>query len=312
MTNRKTVPSQVYFVMLAGIAAVSMAAIFIRFAMTEGIPANAIAAGRLTLSALILTPFALRGHWPALRQLSRRDLLLAVASGFILAVHFATWIASLGMTSVLISVAFVCTGPLWVAILEVIFLRARLALLVIVGLVVAFIGGLVIGVGGDSAAPLTGEALMGGLLALAGAVAFAIYLVIGRKLRAKLSLIPYIWLVYGFASVFLLLLVAATGTAITGYSAQGYFWILLLAIMPQLIGHSSFNYALRYLSATFVAVATQMEPIGSAIAALILLNETPTLQQAIGSLAIIGGVILTSLGQQTSDSTATAEHAEEL
>ncbi len=312
MTNRKAVPPQVYFVMLAGVAAVSMAAIFIRFAMAEGIPAHAIAAGRLTLSALILTPFALRGHWHVLKGLGRGDLLLAVASGFILAIHFATWIASLGMTSVLISVAFVCTGPLWVALLEVIFLRARLALLVIVGLIVAFIGGLVIGVGGDTAAALTGEALTGGLLALAGAVAFAIYLVIGRKLRAKLSLIPYIWLVYGFAAIFLLLLVLATGTPITGYSPQGYFWIALLAIMPQLIGHSSFNFALRYLSATFVAVATQMEPIGSALAALILLKETPTTQQAIGSLAIIVGVILTSFGQQRSEAVEVAENAEEL
>ncbi len=312
MTNRKAVPPQVYFVMLAGVAAVSMAAIFIRFAMAEGIPANAIAAGRLTLSALILTPFALRGHWTVLKQLRRGDLLLAVASGFILAIHFATWIASLGMTSVLISVAFVCTGPLWVALLEVVFLRARLAVLVIIGLIVAFIGGLVIGVGGDTAAPLTGEALTGGLLALAGAVAFAIYLVIGRKLRSKLSLIPYIWLVYGFAAIFLLLLVLATGTPITGYSPQGYFWIALLAIMPQLIGHSSFNFALRYLSATFVAVATQMEPIGSALAALILLKETPTTQQAIGSLAIIVGLILTSFGQQRSVEVEVAENAEEL
>ena len=297
MTNR--IPPQVYFVMLAGIAAVSFAAIFVRSAMAEGIPSPAIAAGRLTLSALILTPFALRGHRDVLSKLTRADILLAAVSGLLLAIHFGTWIASLGLTSVLISVVFVGTSPLWVALLEVIFLRARLAPLVVVGLVIAFIGGLVIGLGGETGiTAFTGDSLTGSLLALAGAVALALYLVIGRKLRAKLPLIPYIWLVYGFAAIFLLIVVLVTQTSLTGYSAQGYMWIVLLALVPQLIGHGSFNFALRYLSATFISISTQMEPIGSAIAAYLLFSETPTREQLYGSVAILVGVILASLGQQ--------------
>lgn len=312
MIERKSIPPQVFFVLLAGIAAVSFAAIFIRFAMAEGIPTPAIAAGRLTLAALVLTPFALRGHAGILKALTRADVLLAAASGLILAVHFATWIASLSYTTVLISVVFVGTGPLWVALLEVVFLRTRLAPLVIIGLMIAFIGGLVIGLGDPSGMAFTGDSLTGGLLALAGAVAIAVYLVIGRKLRAKLPLIPYIWLVYGFAAIFLLLLVLVTGTPLLGYSPQGYFWIALLALVPQLIGHSSFNFALRFLSATYVSIATQMEPIGSAVAAYFLLNETPSAQQWYGSVAILIGVILASFGQQAAQQPAikTPSHQE--
>jgi drug/metabolite transporter (DMT)-like permease len=297
MTDPKLIPPRVYVVLLAGIAAVSFAAIFVRFALAEGIPTPAIAAGRLTLSALILTPLALRVHGDALKRLTRADLLLAAASGLLLAIHFGTWIASLAYTTVLISVVFVATSPLWVALLEVVFLRVRLAALVVVGLLIAFVGGLVIGVGGESGTAFTGESLTGGLLALAGAVAIAVYLVIGRKLRAKLPLVPYIWLVYGFAAAFLLLLVLITRSPMIGYSAQGYFWIALLALMPQLIGHSSFNFALRYLSATYVSLATQMEPIGSAVAAFFLLNEKPTAPQLVGSAAILIGVVLATLGQ---------------
>lgn len=293
-----SVPTRVYTILMTGVTAASLAAIFIRIAQGEGMSSAFIAAGRLTLSALILTPFVLRSHRHILAQLSRADLLLAVASGLLLAIHFATWIASLEYTSVLISVVLVGTSPLWSALFEVIFLRARLHRLVVIGLLIAFAGGLLIGVAGRDDSGLGSNILFGSLLSLAGAVTFAIYLVIGRKLRAKLSLLPYIWLVYSIAAVFLIILMlGASNVEITGFSATGYLMILLLAVVPQLIGHSSFNYALRYLSATFVGIATQLEPIGSALAAYIVFREVPLPLQILGSLAILVGVILASFGQ---------------
>ena len=300
MSHSRSTPSpRLYLIVLAGVAAVSFAAIFIRFAQAEGLPSPVIAAGRLTIAALLITPVALRSHRDALRTLDKRDLLLAAASGLILAVHFATWIASLEYTSVLISVVFVTTSPLWVALLEVTFLRARLGRLVVGGLLIALAGGILIGLSGgtESASALDEGSLFGGLLALAGAVAIAIYLVIGRKLRGKLPLTPYIWLVYSFAALFLLALVILSGTPLTGYSAGGYLWIVLLALIPQLIGHTTFNYALRFVPATFVGIMTQMEPIGSAIAAFILFRETPLPLQIVGSAAILVGVALATLGQ---------------
>lgn len=297
--SRSAFPPQLYLIVLAGVAAVSFAAIFIRFAQAEGVPSPLIAAGRLTIAALLITPTALRRHSDALKGLDRRDLLLAAASGLILAIHFATWIASLEYTSVLISVVFVTTSPLWVALLEVTFLRARLGRLVVIGLLIALAGGMLIGLAGnnDTSTAVDGGSLYGGLLALAGAVAIAIYLVIGRKLRAKLSLTPYIWLVYSFAALFLLVMLALSGMPVTGYSASGYLWIVLLALIPQLIGHTSFNYALRFVPATFVSIMTQMEPIGSAVAAFIIFRETPLPLQVVGSAAIFVGVTLATRGQ---------------
>lgn len=294
------VPARAWLVILIGVLATSFAAIFIRFAHSEGIPSLAIAAGRLTLAALALTPFALRQHIPALRALTRGELLLAAISGVLLAVHFASWIASLEYTSVLVSVVLVCTSPLWVALLERLAFQVRLHPPVLAGLVIAIAGGVLIGAGGsDSAAP--GRApVLGGLLALAGAVAMACYLVIGRKLRAKLPLLPYVWLVYGCAALALLAAVALTQTPLAGYSSQGYLWIVLLALVPQLIGHSSLNYALRYLSATYVSIATQMEPIGSAIAAFLFFGEQPAALQIVGSAAILAGVIIAGYARKPS------------
>ena len=134
-------PGRVYLVLLAGLMAVSLGAIFARLAQDAGLPSLLIAAGRLTISALLLTPFVLIRHRAPLRELGRRDLTLAAGAGLFLALHFATWIASLEYTSVLISVVLVSTGPLWVALLEVVFLHARLNRLIVVGLGVAFAGG---------------------------------------------------------------------------------------------------------------------------------------------------------------------------
>lgn len=293
-------PIQVYAVILLGVLATSTAAIFIRYAQGEGLPSLIIAAGRLTLAALLLTPFALRAHRAELAALQRGDLLLGAASGFFLAIHFATWIASLEYTSVLISVVFVSTSPLWVALLELFFLKVRLGALVWVGLVIALVGGVAIGAA-SGLSDVGSSPVLGGGLALAGAVAIAVYLVIGRKLRAKLSLLPYIWVVYGFAALFLIAFVTLAGLPITGYSPNGLIWIVLLALVPQLVGHSSFNYALRYLPATFISIATQMEPIASAALALIIFREQPTEVQIIGSLAILAGVTLAIWGQNRNE-----------
>lgn len=293
---RADVPVRVFFMLFAGLLAVSSGAIFARLAQDAGVPSLVVAAGRLTISALLLTIFVPSRHHELLRRLNRRDVWLAVSAGLFLAIHFATWISSLEHTSVLISVVIVSTGPLWVMLLEALFLRVRPNRLVILGLAAAVAGGLAIAAGGAGSAEGPNSAL-GAALALAGAAAFACYLVIGRDLRSKLPLLPYIWLVYSAAAVFLAALTVITHTPITGYSADGYIWILLLALFPQLIGHTSFNFALRYLSATYVSLAAQMEPIGSGIAALIVFREIPTAGQLAGSALIVVGVVLATYGQ---------------
>lgn len=304
------IPSNVYLMLLFGIISVSLSAIFIRLAQLEGVPSIVIAAGRLSIAAIILTPLMLSKHLPEIRTLTRKDFLLAVASGGILSLHFVAWISSLEYTSVLISTVFVTTGPLWVALLEVFFLRAKFGKWVWIGLGVALLGGMVIGLVGDNQASTAPEPVLGGLLALGGAISVAIYFVLGRKLRAKLPVIPYIWLVYSCTAIFLLFFLLISGQSVTGHSTQGYFWVVIMALLPQLIGHTSFNYALGYLSATYVSIITQIEPIGSAIAAMILFRETPLPMQIGGSIVILIGVTLASWGQSQKSEPVTPSELE--
>ncbi|MEL6307921.1 MAG: DMT family transporter, partial [Chloroflexota bacterium] len=225
--------------------------------------------------------------------------------------HFASWVTSLEYTSVLISVVFVTSSPLWVAILEFVFLKVRLPRLVLVGLVIAICGGLLIGYGGLGATQTndvdTGREFIGGALSLAGAMTIAAYLLIARKLQqprdaddatSKLPIVPYIWLVYGTAGIILLVWALLAGVPITGHSTEGYLWVFAMAIFPQLVGHTSLNYAVGYLPATIVSMVTQLEPVGSAILAYFLFDELPLPLQILGSVVIIAGVMLANFARR--------------
>ena len=287
------------------IFAVSTASIFIRFAQNDGAPSPVIAALRVTFATIILMPLALTKYLDEIKRFTRTEVLLGALSGFFLALHFATWISSLEYTSVASSVVFVSTGPLWVALLSPVLLKEHLTRTAFIGLGLTLAGGAIIGLSdacvwdqGLSCPAfqdiLQGRAIWGNFLALAGAWTVTGYLIIGRKIRADLSLVPYIFMGSGFAALALIIIMLASGQSPFGYAPKTYGLIFLLAALPQLIGHSTYNWALKYLPAAFVAVTTLGEPIGSAILAFFILNETPTYATLFGGGLILLGIYLAS------------------
>ena len=290
--------------LVAAILAVSTASIFIRFAQADA-PSLVIAALRLTFATLLLAPLALTRHREEIKGLTSREITLGIFSGLFLTVHFATWISSLEYTSVASSAVFVATGPLWVALLSPALLNERLTRAAIVGLTLALLGGAVVGLSDACVIQngiqcpeldqvLQGRAMWGNFLALAGAWAVTGYLIIGRKLRAKISLISYIFVVYGISAIGLIIVMFVAGQSPLGYPIKTYGWIFLLALIPQIIGHSTFNWALGYLPAAFVAVTTLGEPVGSAILAFFILQETPSVIMILGGVLILFGIYLAS------------------
>jgi drug/metabolite transporter (DMT)-like permease len=287
-----------------GILAVSTASLFIRYAQQDA-PSIVIAAWRLSIATLVLAPLAWWRCSDEIKSLKRRQILLLILSGLLLAIHFASWISSLEYTSVAISVVFVSTTPLWVGLLSPLLLHERLTKYVQIGLLVAMMGGALVGLSEacqfngrlvcDSlSTALQNSAMTGMLLALIGALCGAGYLLVGRSLRSSLSLLAYIFLVYGTAAVALLFGVLISGSQLTGYPAQTYFWFAALALIPQLLGHSTFNWSLRYLPAAFVSVTLLSEPVGSILLAYLLLSETPGLLELGGGLIILAGIYISS------------------
>lgn len=287
-----------YLILLGGVLAVASASIMIRLAQQNGMPSTVIAAGRLGCAALILLPIAAARVGPELRALRRRDVLLGVASGTFLAIHFIAWISSLEYTSVASSVALVATNPLWVGLASLLLFRERLAPLTLLGILLTVGGSALIGFS-DGGRVDAKNALLGDGLALVGALAGSGYFLVGRELRQRLSILAYIWLSYTSAAIILLAAALVAGGAaagrnppLLGYPPLAYALLLGLAIGPQLLGHTAFNWALRYLSATFVAVAILGEPIGSALLALVFFGEGFALLQFIGFALLLTGIVV--------------------
>lgn len=310
--SRLTLPLALTIAVLA----VSTASILIRFAQREA-SSLAIAALRLLLASLALAPVALARHRAELRAIPRIDRALAGLAGLFLAVHFGTWISSLAYTSVATSVVLVSTGPIWVALLSPMFLGERLTRPAVFGLILSILGGVVIS--GASACwwdrgisctglaqVLRGRAMWGNFLALVGAWAVSGYLIIGRRLRQNIALIPYVFVVYSVAGLALLVSAYTSGSMLMGLSPVTYLWIGLLALIPQLIGHSTYNWALKARPAAFVAVMTLGEPLGSAILAYFLLQEVPGPEVLIGGALILSGIYLAARGRQPGEVAAGA------
>ncbi|MFC1802704.1 DMT family transporter [Thermoproteota archaeon] len=266
--------------LLVSIMAVSTASILIRW---TNAPPLAIATYRMTLSVAMLAPFFLRDNGvEKLRALGTRGIISLFAVGLVLAIHFASWITSLNLTTVATSVIFVHIDPIFVAIISHLFLGDKLTFRAIVGIAISFIGISIIAMGdaGTGTSNLTGD-----LLALIGGVMLGIYILCGRIYRRNLDLTTYVTPVYVAAAISLFLMSWITGTQLTGFTTQTYSMFFIIALVPMIFGHTLYNWALRYLSAPIVSISLLGEPVGASILAYLLLGET------LNNFTFFGGVI---------------------
>ena len=279
--------------LVSGALAISTGAIFARLADA---PALVTAAYRLSLASLILFPFAWYKARREFARLSTRDMSLAMLAGFSLALHFATWISSLDFTSVANSVVLVNTNPLWVGLLTPLITKDRLTRWLKISLVISVAGGVIIGIDDYQSG---GNALWGDLLALAGSICAAFYLLLGRNLRLRLSLMVYVILCYASAAIILWILVIVFQKPVTGFSGVTYADLGGMALISQVIGHTSYNWALKWLSAGMVAIGLLGEPIGSSILAYFIFGEGLTPLKIIGGALILGAIYLAARSEKT-------------
>lgn len=281
----------IWVVLGCALIVISFASIWIRWADA---PPISIAAYRLGLAALILTPIALSTRRSQLQALTRSDLRYALLGGVCLALHFIFWISSLEFTSVASSVVLVTTNPIFVALGSHFLLKESVTVSLALGIAISLLGGVLIGYGDFLAGP---NVLLGDGLALLGAVMASTYLLVGRRLRAHTDLLTYIFLVYGAAAIVLLATALLLKQPLVGFPHETYLWLILLAVGPQLIGHTSFNWALKHLPASTVAVIILGEPVGSTVLAYFLLGESITALKAVGGFLILTGIYLSSRRQ---------------
>ncbi len=266
-----------------GVLAVSAAAIFIRIADA---PALAVAFWRCALGVVVLLPLAVarKERFPG-----GRALCILVASGVALGVHFGFWVSSLDYTSVAASVVLVCTLPVFVAILAYLLFGERTSPLSFAGILVALGGTALIAADGS----VGSATFFGNTLALLGAVAVAIYVLIGRSLRTTgVGVLPYSIVVYASAAVTLAPAALYAGTPLWGYSEETWFWLWAVTLGPQILGHTVFNWALRYVDASVISGTILAEPVFSAVLAWLILSERPGLATILGGAVVLAGLFL--------------------
>lgn len=273
--------------LLVAVLAVSWSGPLVRF--TDA-PALAVAAWRLILSVLFIGAVLLVRRQP-MPRLARKDWVLAIIAGVFLAAHFWSWIASLDLTTISSSVVLVSSQPMFVALLSGVLLGEAATRRQWLGIFVAVAGAVVIAWGDFR---VDRAALVGDLLALAGAVFVSVYYVIGRRLRLTVDLWWYIGIIYGIAAAVLLLaVVVAPGVSLTGYESRDWLVFAALAAGPMMLGHTAVNYALRYVRAYVANLAILGEPIGATLIAWLL----PAIAEVPGPETLLGGaLILTGIG----------------
>jgi len=274
-----------YLAVMTGVLAVSFSALFVRLSTA---PALIIATYRLLFTFLLLAPFAV-SKLHLLKALDRRQILLASASGVCLAFHFATWFTSLQYTSVASSTVLVTLQPVFVVLGSWLFFREKVHRLALLGGGIALLGSLVIGASDFKAG---GTALLGDGLALLAAMLVSGYLLIGRKMRRDVPLEAYTFVTYGSSTLVLILLSLLSRVPFTGYPPKDWILFFALALVCTVLGHTVFNWVLKYVQASVVSVSVMAEPIGAIIWASIFLREFPNPRQMVGGCLIFTGLYL--------------------
>lgn len=287
--SQSTSMTKLFLFLFLGLIGISFASVLIKLCAA---PALTIAFYRLFIATLFYTLLAkLKSRPPATRPLKSKMLL----SGLFLALHFITWITSLQYTSVISSVVLVQSSPLFTAMASALILRELPSRMTLTGL-----GFGIVGMVGMALVDInqTGANLMGNSLALAGAIFAAAYLTIGRSIRAHMDTINYVKWVYGSAAGCVLVIVLFTSTPLSGFTSQTLLILMAIAIGPQIVGHTSLNYALKHLTAVTVSLLTLAEPLGATLLAFFLLEEQPSLLKIVFGVIILYGIALAILGEK--------------
>jgi len=295
-----------YVALVVGVVSVSCAAIFVKLAGST--PASIIANYRLLLAVLLMTPYILlTKRYQEFKHISKRDFLLSACAGVFLAFHFIFWFESLQYTSVASSVVLVTMQPIFAFLGTYFFFHERFSFGAIVSMILAIFGSIIISWGDFQ---ISGLALLGDILALLGAIMMTGYFLLGQSVRQRLSLGTYTYVVYGISAITLILYNIILKQEFSGYSWNVWFIFLALAIIPTFLGHSLFNYSLKWISTSTISMAMLFEPVGASILAYIVLHEQLTWSQILGGSIVIIGLLIFSLS--TSKTVAISKNEEEI
>jgi drug/metabolite transporter (DMT)-like permease len=274
-----------YIAVLLATLSISTSAIWVRL---SDAPAGVTAFYRLFFSIVIMAPLLYK-HMSEFLSIKLKTYFWCAIAGIFLAFHFILWFRSLDYTSVASSVVLVTLQPLFAFVGSMIVFKTRLTLGAIVGAVFAIGGSVLIGWGDLG---LSKSALFGDFLSLSACFLITVYLMVGQEVRKDLTAYAYTFVVYGFSTITLFLYVLFRGEHFIGYSTNDWVMFILLAVFPNLLGHSVFNWSVKWVGVNTLSMSILGEPVGASILAYFIFGEALRPLQLLGSLVILTGIFL--------------------
>jgi drug/metabolite transporter (DMT)-like permease len=282
-----------YAALVIGVISVSASAIFVKLCTS---PSGVIAFYRLFFTVLFMLPMILtKQHIAELRQITKKDWIFSSVAGVLLAFHFILWFESLNYTSVASSTVLVTLQPIFAFIGTYLFFKEKLSGKAILSGLIAVAGSVIISWGDFR---ISGTALFGDILALIGCALVTAYLLFGQNVRKRLSIITYTFVVYLISAVTLLIYTITAGQSLFPDKSSDWIYFILLALFPNLLGHTLFNWSLKWLSTSTISMAILFEPVGATILAYFLLDEYVIWSQIIGGAIVIAGISLFVLDER--------------
>lgn len=269
---------------IVGIMGISLSSIFVKYSSA---PSPVTAAYRLLWTSFLMSPvvFSKKAVRRELFKSDKKTVVLCFLSGLFLAIHFVLWFDSLNHTSVASSTTIVCTEVIWVSLGYCLFMKGKISKKAVLSIAITLVGSILIAYSDT----LRGNHLYGDILALLAAVAVAVYMLIGRRVRKTTSTTVYTYIVYAACALVLVIMCTIQGTSLFAYGISPVIVGFLLAIFSTILGHSIFSWCLKYFSPSFVSASKLCEPVVAAILAGFLFGEIPTLVQLAGGILILGG-----------------------
>ncbi len=272
-------------IVLIGVVGISASAVLVRWSTA---PSMVLVLYRMAIAVLLLLPSVLLKGRGELKSMTKKELLLTMAAGCCLGLHFSAFFESLRHTSIASAVILSDAEVLFVALGSILVFRKKLSGRCWLAVVLSLIGAVMVALadgGGESG-------LWGNALALTSTFLLAMYTMIGASVRSRISNTTYTFVAYFCAAVTVLVISLISGTPLAGYGANNLLTALGMAVLCTLLGHSIFTWGLKYLPPAYISTVKLLDPVFSALWGLLLFSEKPTLLVIVGGIIVIAGVFL--------------------
>ena len=292
MSSTQVRPKYVYALLILGLVSISVSAIIIRWASADA-PGEALAVWRTIFASILVLPFALVKSRAEIRSFSPRESLLVAVSGIFLGLHFIFWIGSLYHTTVASASVLVSLSPIFLGLIGFLLLKERPTNGEIIAIIVATGGTILLGwTDVQSHSETASNPILGNSMALLAALLVSVYLIIGRMVRQQRSWLAYVAPLYCMTALTTLTVALLKDIPLLGYDWDVYGLCLAMAVIPQLLGHGSLNYAVRFFPAATIGLASLFEPVGASLLAYGFFGEAPSLLGMVAILVILVSVSL--------------------